>query len=102
MRTVAAVVGCLALSIGYTIFPLAVWRQLQYRSVASAQVSPKESDELHFVSVLTLHGEVVAIDPANRLVTVRDAKRPLFEIGSSERKGSRFAQGGRSCSSSLC
>ena len=73
MRTVAAVVGCLALSIGYTIFPLAVWQQLQYGSVASAQVSPKESDELHFVSVLTLHGEVVAIDPANRLVTVRDA-----------------------------
>jgi hypothetical protein len=73
MRTVATAVGCLALSIGYTIFPLGVWQQLQYGSVASAQVSPKESDELHFVSVLTLHGEVVAIDPANRLVTVRDA-----------------------------
>jgi hypothetical protein len=61
------------LSIGYTIFPLGVWQLLQYGSVAIAQVSPKESDELHFVSVLTLHGEVVAIDPANRLVTVRDA-----------------------------
>ena len=71
MKTVAAIVGCLALSIGYTAPPLA-GGQPQGASAPSAGVSAKEGDELHFVSVLTLHGEVVAIDPANRFVTVRD------------------------------
>jgi hypothetical protein len=43
-------------------------------SAGSTQVSATSVDELHFVSVLTLRGEVVAVDPAKLLVTVKSAE----------------------------
>ena len=66
MRTVAAIAVCIVL--GVTCARLAVaGEQPPAGSAASAQVAATQGDELHFVSVLTLHGEVVSIDPANRL-----------------------------------
>jgi hypothetical protein len=79
MRTAAALVGYLALSIGSTASLLA-GGQPQDASAASGQVSAKEGDELHFVSVLTLHGEVVAIDPANRFVTIREPNGHVLKL----------------------
>src|ERR1700730_4934597 len=71
MRTIAALVGCLALSIAYTASSLA-GGQSQEASAASARRPANEGDELHFVSMLTLRGEVVAINLPNRLITIRD------------------------------
>jgi hypothetical protein len=39
----------------------------------SSSATQAGTDELHFVSVLTLRGHVVATDPTNRLLTVRGA-----------------------------
>jgi len=73
MRTVAAIAVCIVL--GVTCPRLAVaGEQLSAGSVASAQVAATHGDELHFESVLTLHGEVVSVDPANRLVTLKGPK----------------------------
>ena len=72
MRRITVIAVCIALSV--ICIGLAVAEeQGQGVSLAGTQPPPPPSDELHFVSVLTLHGEVLAIDPANRLVTVRDA-----------------------------
>jgi hypothetical protein len=73
MRTVAAIAVCIALGVTCTRLAVA-GEQPPPGSAASAQVSATHGDELHFVSVLTIHGEVVSVDPTNRLVTLKDAK----------------------------
>ncbi len=73
MRTVAAIAVCIVL--GVTCTGLAVAGEPPPAgSAASAQVAATHGDELHFVSVLTLHGEVVSVDPAHRLITLKDSK----------------------------
>jgi hypothetical protein len=86
MRTVAAVVGCLALTIGYAAAPLA-GDQPQDATVAKAEVSATQGDELHFVSILTVHGEVVAVDPSNRLVTVKGSNGHSSKLEVRDEKG---------------
>lgn len=73
MRVVAAIAMCLALSVTDTRLTVAA-EQSQAGPAAGTQVSATPEDELHFVSVLTLRGEVVAVDPANRRVTVKTAE----------------------------
>lgn len=72
MRRITVIAVCIALRVICVGLAVA-GEQAQGVSLAGTQPPPPPGDELHFVSVLTLHGEVVAIDPANRLVTVRDA-----------------------------
>jgi hypothetical protein len=74
MRTIAAVGLCIALTVAYTQFAVAQ-DQHYAESTASTQDTTSTGDELHFVSVLTLNGEVVAVDPASLLVTVKGAGR---------------------------
>lgn len=70
MRTLAAIAVCTIFSITCTRLAVAS-DEPQAGSVASDQATATTGDELHFVSVLTLHGEVVAVDPANRLITLK-------------------------------
>jgi hypothetical protein len=72
MRGIAAIAVCLAFSVTCARFAIAA-EQPQAGSAPSPQV-PASADELHFVTVLTLHGEQVAVDPANRRVTLKDSK----------------------------
>src|SRR6516225_4324542 len=73
MRTVAMIAVCFVL--GVTSMALsAAAQQPKAGSAGSTQVSATSVDELHFVSVLTLRGEVVAVDPAKLLVTVKSAE----------------------------
>jgi hypothetical protein len=68
MRSVAVVAICIAL--GVSNISVAVGEQ-QAQPATGTPVSATSDDQLHFVSVLTLRGEVVAVDPVNRLVTVK-------------------------------
>jgi hypothetical protein len=69
MRTVAAIAVCIAISVTYTRLAIA-GEQPGPRSDANTQGTATPGNELHFVSVLTIHGEIVAIDRTNRLVTL--------------------------------
>jgi hypothetical protein len=61
MRTIARIAVCLVL--GVTSIALgAAAQQPKAGSAESTQVSATSANELHFVSVLTLRGEVVAVD----------------------------------------
>jgi hypothetical protein len=51
--------------------PLVVADAQSPAAATTTQPSSAPRDELHFVSVLTLQGEVLSVDPQNRLVTVR-------------------------------
>ena len=73
MRTLAAIAVCIVLGLTCTRLATA-GDQPPAGSAAGAQVAATHGDELHFVSVLTLHGEVVSVDPANRLVTLKGPK----------------------------
>ena len=73
MKVVAAITVCLALSVTSTRLTVAA-EQSQAGPAAVTQVSATPEDELHFVSVLTLRGEVVAVDPAHRRVTLKSAE----------------------------
>lgn len=69
MITLAAITLCIVLSIGFGGF--AVAEDQAAKADAGAETSGTPTDELHFVSVLTLNGDVVAIDPATLLVTIK-------------------------------
>ena len=73
MRTITGIAVCVALSVTFTHLACAEQEQ-QSGSVGRSrrsQISATAGDQLHFVSVLTLSGEVVAVDHAQRLVTVK-------------------------------
>jgi hypothetical protein len=72
MRTASAIAICVAIS-GVCMGVGAAGAQPQPDAVASSPGAAATGDELHFVSVLTMRGEVAAVDPANRLVTLRDS-----------------------------
>ncbi len=73
MRTVLTTLLCIAFVITFTL-PAVACEQPQTGSAASTQSSTARDEELHFVSVLTLRGEVTKIDPRNCLVTIVDPK----------------------------
>jgi ABC-type Fe3+-hydroxamate transport system substrate-binding protein len=70
MKILATIAVCIALSLAY-VGTRAAGEQTQAGASASTQPAPARGDELHFVSVLTFHGEIVAVDPARRLVTLK-------------------------------
>lgn len=70
MRTAAAIILCIALSVTYTRLAIAA-EQNQGGSPAGTEVSDTSIDQLHFVSVLALRGEVVAVSPADRRITIK-------------------------------
>lgn len=72
MRTVAAIAMCVALGITHP----RVAHTAEQPPVGSAarQGAASSGDEVHFVSVLKLRGQVVAVDHPNLLVTVKDSQ----------------------------
>ena len=81
MRILAAIAVCIALSITSAGFAIA-GDQPPTESAADTQASVSIADELHFVSVLTLQGEIVAVDPAKRFIIVKgqDGKLLTLEV----------------------
>jgi hypothetical protein len=70
MKTLAAISISISLGIACTTYAVA-GDQPPAESTVSTQVPVNSGDELHFVSVLTLNGEVVAIDPTSLLITLK-------------------------------
>jgi len=70
---------CIALGVGY-VRPAATGEQAQAGSPTSVQPRQTSGDEIHFVSVLTLHGEIVAVDPAKRLVTLKGPEGKILRL----------------------
>ena len=79
MRILAAIAVCIALSITSAGFAIA-GEQPQAESAATRRRSASAGDELHFVSVLTLQGEIVAVDPAKRLITLKGPNGELLTL----------------------
>lgn len=73
MRTITMITVCLVLG-GTSIALSAAAQQPQAGSAGGTEASAISGDKLHFISVLTIRGEVVAIDPAKLLVTVKSAE----------------------------
>lgn len=70
MKTLAAIF--ITIGLCFTCATLGVaGDQPPAESTVSTQVPVYSGDELHFVTVLTLNGEVVAIDPASLLITLK-------------------------------
>ena len=70
MKYITVIAVCIALNV--TCARLAVAAdQPQAGSTAGTGESAPSGDELHFVSVLTFQGEIVAVEPAKRLVTLK-------------------------------
>lgn len=79
MRILAAIAVCMALSI--TNARLAIGgEQPQAESAAGTQASSTTGGELHFVSVLRFQGEIVAVEPAKRLVTLKGSNGKLLTL----------------------
>ena len=78
MRRITAVAVGIAFSVSYAGFAVA-GEQPKAGSASSPQ-APASADELHFVTVLTLHGELVAVEPANRRVTIKDSKGDISSL----------------------
>lgn len=73
MRTVVAIALSVALGLACAQLTVA-GEQPSPGSAASAQGSASHGDELHFVNVLTVHGQIVSVDPIKRLVTLKSQK----------------------------
>ena len=70
MRTEAAI--ALALALGVVCTQLAVAdEKAEPKSAANVQSSASKDDELHFETVLTVHGEIVSIDPTSRHIILK-------------------------------
>jgi hypothetical protein len=78
MKILAAIAVCFAISAAYA--PFAISAEQQTSSSASTQPLPTAGDELHFVSVLTFSGEIVAVDPAKRLITLKGPNGELLTL----------------------
>jgi Cu/Ag efflux protein CusF len=70
MKTVAAIALALALSLTCTRLAVADDKAAPLSS-ANLQSSVSQDDELHFETVLTVHGEIVSVDQTNRSLTLK-------------------------------
>jgi len=70
MRIIGAIALCLVLNVTSARLAAAD-DQSKSNSAAITKGSAGSGDELHFVDVLTLHGKVIALEPANRRVTLK-------------------------------
>jgi len=84
MRILAAMAVYFAVSGSY--LPAAAGEQTQAGSSASARPAPMRGDEIHFVSVLTFDGEIVSLDPAKRLVTVKGPNGQVLKFETEREK----------------
>ena len=87
MKYITVIAICVALSVPYTRLAVAE-EQPQAAANGATQDSAGSGDELHFVSVLTLQGEITAIDPERRLLTL---KGPNGEVLTLEARGDDLA-----------
>ncbi len=79
MRVLTVIAICMTLVVGYER-PSAAGEQAQGGSAASARPQQAPSDELHFVSVLALQGEIVKVEPAKLLVTLKGPEGELLTL----------------------
>ena len=54
--------------------------QTQAESTAGAEATAATGDELHFVTVLPFQGEILAVDPTKRLITVKGPKGEVLTL----------------------
>jgi hypothetical protein len=79
MRVTTVIAACIVLCVVFVQLA-AAGEQAEAGPSASAQAQQTSGDELHFVSVLTFHGEIVAIDPAKQLVTLKGPEGELLTL----------------------
>ena len=79
MKILAAIAVSLALNLAYVRFA-AAGEQAQAVSSTSTHSVPPSGDELHFVSMLTFNGEIVTVEPAKRLVTLKSPSGELLSL----------------------
>jgi hypothetical protein len=87
MKHVTVIALCIVLSVTYALIAVAA-DQPQTGPTGATQDSATSGDELHFVSVLSFQGEIVAVDLAKSLVTL---KGPAGEIIKLEAKSEDLA-----------
>ena len=78
MKILGEIAVCFAIIAAYASF--ATSGEQQTVSSTSTQGLPTAGDELHFVSVLTFHGEIVAVDPTKRLITLKGPNGELLTL----------------------
>jgi len=93
MRTVAAIAVSIALGLACSR-PAVTGEQPPPGSAKSAQGSASHGDELHFVNVLTVHGEIVSVDPTNRLVTLKGPTGNTFTLEARNEKNLEAVKAG--------
>jgi len=79
MKHITVIAVCIALNVTYARLAAAA-EQPQAGSTEGSQDSATSGDELHFVSVLTFHGEIVAVQPAKRLFTLKGPDGKLLTL----------------------
>ncbi len=79
MKYITVIAVWIALNVTYPRLAVA-GEQPQAGSTAGTEESAPSGDELHFVSVLTFHGEIVAVEPAKRLVTLKGPNGELLTL----------------------
>jgi len=79
MKHITVIAVCIALNVTYARRAAAA-EQPQAGSTEGSQDSATSGDELHFVSVLTFHGEIVAVQPAKRLFTLKGPDGKLLTL----------------------
>jgi hypothetical protein len=84
MRILVAIAVCVALTVSNVL--AAAGEQAQAGSSANTQPASARGDELHFVSVLTFHGKIVAVDPARRLVTLKGPNGEVLKLETEKEK----------------
>jgi hypothetical protein len=79
VKQITVIALCIAVNFTYARLAVAGERP-QVGSTAGSLESAISRDELHFVSVLRFQGEIVAVDPAKRLMTVKGPKGELLTL----------------------
>ena len=85
MRILIATVLCVVLSAAYSPFAAAE-EQIQPGALTGAEPSPASGDQLHFVNVLSFEGEIVAINPARRLVRLKGPQGKILTLQAESRE----------------
>lgn len=79
MKYTIMIAAWIALNVAY-LQPAVAADQTQAESTAASQSSATQGDEMHFVSVLMFKGEIVSVDPAKRLITLKGPKGEVLTL----------------------
>jgi preprotein translocase subunit YajC len=85
MRTAVAIALALALSLTCTQLAVAD-EKAATQSSANLQSSVSQGDELHFETVLTVHGEIASVDQANRRLTLEGQGGGILALEARDQK----------------